>query len=79
VPVAELEARLRRLPRDRDVVAYCRGPYCVMAAEAVEMLRAKGFTAHRMELGVPDWRARGWRVDTAATRKLGRRQSRAPA
>jgi len=79
VPVAELEARLRRLPRDRDVVAYCRGPYCVMAAEAVEMLRAKGFTAHRMELGVPDWRARGWRVDTAATRRLGRGHSRAPA
>ena len=79
VPVAELEARLRRLPRDRDVVAYCRGPYCVMAAEAVDMLRAKGFTAHRMEQGVPDWRARGWRVDTASTRRRGRKHSRALA
>ena len=77
VPVAELEARLGHLPRDRDVVAYCRGPYCVMAAEAVELLRARGFTAHRMEQGVPDWRARGWRVATAAARTPPRQRQRA--
>ena len=62
VPVGELKARLAELRRDRDVVAYCRGPYCVMAVEAVAVLRAHGFTAHRLEDGVPDWRARGWRV-----------------
>ncbi len=62
IPLAELEARLRELPRDREIVAYCRGPYCVMALEAAELLRKKGFRAARMEHGVVDWRARGWRV-----------------
>lgn len=63
IPVGELKARLRELPKDREVVAYCRGPYCVMAVEAVELLRKKGFTAHRLEQGIVDWRARGWRVE----------------
>lgn len=63
IPVGELKARLKELPKDREVVAYCRGPYCVMAVEAVELLRKKGFKAHRMEQGVVDWRARGWRVE----------------
>lgn len=67
IPVAELKARLEELPTHRDVVAYCRGPYCVMAIEAVELLRKKGFRAHRMEEGVVDWRARGWRIDAEAT------------
>jgi rhodanese-related sulfurtransferase len=64
IPVGELKARLKELPKDRDVVAYCRGPYCVMAVEAVALLRKKGFEAHRMEQGVIDWRARGWRVES---------------
>lgn len=68
IPVGELEARLKELPKNREVVAYCRGPYCVMAVEAVEVLRKKGFNAHRMEQGVVDWRARGWRVDSEAAR-----------
>lgn len=63
IPIGELKARLKELSKDREVVAYCRGPYCVMAVEAVEVLRKKGFTAHRMEQGVVDWRARGWRVE----------------
>jgi rhodanese-related sulfurtransferase/DNA-binding transcriptional ArsR family regulator len=64
IPVGELKARLRELPKHRDIVAYCRGPYCVMAVEAVELLRQQGFLAHRMEEGVVDWRARGWRVES---------------
>ncbi len=64
IPLGQLKARLEELPKGRDVVAYCRGPYCVMAVEAVELLRKKGFEAHRMEQGVVDWRARGWRVET---------------
>jgi len=64
IPVAELKARLKELPRDRDVVAYCRGPYCVMAVEAVELLRKKGFKAHRMEQGIIEWRVRGGRVES---------------
>ena len=63
IPGAELKARLKELPKRREVVAYCRGPYCVMAVEAVKLLRKKGFKAHRMEQGVVDWRARGWRVE----------------
>lgn len=65
VPLADLEARLAELPHDREVVAYCRGPYCVLAVQAVEVLRAKGFRAIRMEEGVPDWRARGLPVEVA--------------
>ena len=63
IPVGELKARLRELPKDREVVAYCRGPYCVMAVEAVKLLRKRGFTAHRLEQGVINWRARDWRVE----------------
>ena len=59
IPVGQLRERLKELPRNREVVAYCRGPYCVMAVEAVEALRAAGFTAHRLEHGVADFRARG--------------------
>ena len=70
VPVTELRTRLAELPRGREIVAYCRGPYCVMAVEAVELLRKKGFKAQRMEQGVPEWRARGWRIDTAVTGPL---------
>ncbi len=62
VPLAELKNRLAELPGDRDIVAYCRGPYCVLAVEAVETLRAHGFSAVRLEDGVPEWRARGFEV-----------------
>jgi rhodanese-related sulfurtransferase/DNA-binding transcriptional ArsR family regulator len=63
IPMSELEARLRELPKKREIVAYCRGPYCVMAIDAVELLRKKGFRAQRMEQGVLEWRARGWRLE----------------
>ncbi len=59
IPLKELERRLSDLPRDRDVVAYCRGPYCVLAVEAVEFLRSRGFSAFRLEESVQDWRAQG--------------------
>jgi len=62
VPLKELERRLSDLPRDREVVAYCRGPYCVLAVEAVEMLRANGFEAFRLEQSVQDWQAEGFPV-----------------
>lgn len=66
VPVDELKQRLAELPRDREVVAYCRGPYCVMAIDAVELLRAQGFEAVRLQIGVPEWRARGLPVETSS-------------
>jgi rhodanese-related sulfurtransferase len=59
IPLKELEAHLFMLPRRREIVAYCRGPYCVLAVEAVKLLRTKGFRAVRMEHGVPEWRAEG--------------------
>jgi len=59
VPLKELKARLSKLPRGREIVAYCRGPYCVLAGEAVRLLKAKGFNAMRLEDGVPEWRAQG--------------------
>lgn len=65
IPVNQLKKRLAELPKRRAVVAYCRGPYCVMAIEAVHVLRAAGFRANRMEQGVADWRARGWRLEKA--------------
>ncbi len=65
VPLPELRDFLAELPRDKQIVAYCRGPYCVMAVEAVELLKARGFDAVRMEDGVPDWRARGLPVEAA--------------
>jgi rhodanese-related sulfurtransferase len=67
VPLADLEQRLADLPRDREVVAYCRGPYCVLAVEAVRLLRAHGFRAVRLADGIADWRARGLDVASAET------------
>lgn len=67
IPLDELERRLGEVSGVREVVAYCRGPYCVMAVRAVELLRSRGVRARRMEEGVPDWRARGFPVATGAT------------
>jgi rhodanese-related sulfurtransferase len=63
VPVDALEAALKTLPRDREVVAYCRGPYCVFSDEAVAFLRARGYRARRLRQGLPDWRAAGMPVE----------------
>lgn len=66
VPLPELEAALDRLPRDAEIVAYCRGPFCVYAPQAVRLLRAYGFTARRLEDGLPEWRLAGLPVTAAA-------------
>ena len=62
VPVAGLRGRLGEIPKRREVVAYCRGPYCVYSVEAVELLRKHGYRARRASDGLPDWRAAGWPV-----------------
>lgn len=67
MPLKELERCLAGLPQDREIVAYCRGPYCVLSVEAVEMLKARGFTAFRLEDGVADWQTRGFPVVTGRT------------
>jgi rhodanese-related sulfurtransferase len=63
VPVDALEAALQTLPRDREIVAYCRGPYCVFSDEAVALLGSRGFRARRLRQGLPDWRAAGFPVE----------------
>jgi rhodanese-related sulfurtransferase len=73
VPLADLPKRLRDLRKRHDIVAYCRGPYCVMSLDAVDLLRRKGFRAQRLEHGVAEWRAQGWRVDTGEDRHAGER------
>lgn len=66
IPVGELERRLSELPAGKEIVAYCRGPYCVLAVRALELLRSRGIRARRLEDGVPDWRARGFEVATGS-------------
>jgi rhodanese-related sulfurtransferase/DNA-binding transcriptional ArsR family regulator len=65
VPLAELEQHLERLPRKQDVVAYCRGPHCVLAFDAVAKLRTQGYSAQRMQDGFPEWKSAGYPVETA--------------
>jgi rhodanese-related sulfurtransferase/predicted transcriptional regulator len=64
MPLEELKKRLADLPRDKPVVAYCRGPFCLMAKEAVELLQQEGLSAMRLEDGVAEWRAYGLPVET---------------
>ena len=91
VPVTELADRLRELPKRKEIVAYCRGPYCVLAVTAVELLRQRGYRVRRLIESIPAWRARGYPVDhdparsepapiervpaRVATRQGGRRRS----
>ena len=63
VPVDALEAALQTLPKDREIVAYCRGPYCVFSDEAVALLRSRGYRARRLRQGLPDWRSAGMPVE----------------
>ncbi len=62
VPLKQLEFMLAKLPKNKEIVAYCRGPYCVLSVEAVELLNEKGYHAVRLEEGVQDWRAMGLSV-----------------
>lgn len=66
IPLAELDRRLAELPANREVIAYCRGPYCVLSFEAVAALRMRGYVVHRLEDGYPEWKAAGLPVEAAA-------------
>ncbi len=63
IPLAELEQNLEQLPKNQEVVAYCRGPYCVLAFEAVARLRAQGMEARRLQNGFPEWKQAGLPVE----------------
>jgi rhodanese-related sulfurtransferase/DNA-binding MarR family transcriptional regulator len=66
IPLEELEKRLRELPRRREIVAYCRGPYCAFAPQAVRTLKRHGFRARPLADGLPEWAAAGFHVESAA-------------
>jgi rhodanese-related sulfurtransferase len=66
IPVAELKRRLSEIPSGREVIAYCRGPYCVYSLEAVTLLRRHGYRARRAADGLPEWRTNGLPVETGA-------------
>jgi rhodanese-related sulfurtransferase/DNA-binding HxlR family transcriptional regulator len=65
IPLRQLVQRLREVPKSREIVAYCRGPYCVLAFEAVALLRGRGFQVRRLEDGFPEWVAAGLPVQRA--------------
>ena len=70
VPIGELQQRLKKLPKNKEYVAYCRGPYCIYADQAVELLRANGRRARRLLEGFPEWKASGLPVTTVAPEEM---------
>jgi rhodanese-related sulfurtransferase/DNA-binding transcriptional ArsR family regulator len=66
IPLRELEKRLRELPKRRLIVAYCRGPYCVLSDDAVLLLQRQGFRVARLDIGLPEWKLLGLPVETGA-------------
>ena len=76
IPLRELKARIKEIPRGREVVAYCRGPYCVLAVQAVETLRKAGLKAVRLREGYPDWRAAAMPVEAAGGSEPSHGQTR---
>jgi rhodanese-related sulfurtransferase len=75
VPVEELKRRLKDLPKSREVLAYCRGPYCVFSLDAVKALRKQGYSARRTDDGLPGWRLAGLPVATGSEQSRRRRLS----
>lgn len=66
LPLDELESRLTEIPRGAEVVAYCRGPFCVLAPQALEIFHAAGIRARRLDGGLPEWKAAGYPVEVGA-------------
>lgn len=71
IPSEELEKRFKELPKDREIVAYCRGPYCVMSVEATVSLAQKGYKVSRLSNGFPDWFEAGFPIETEAVSGQG--------
>lgn len=80
IPLSELKRRLDELPRSTEIVAYCRGPYCALAPEAVRLLQARGYKARRLDEGIPEWAAAGLPVDAVQPegKTPGRKRPGAP-
>ena len=71
IPLAQLEQRLAELPADGEIVAYCRGPWCVLSFEAVAVLRQRGYRVRRLEDGFPEWKVAGFPVAIPSTLARG--------
>jgi rhodanese-related sulfurtransferase/DNA-binding transcriptional ArsR family regulator len=65
IPVAELKRRLAELPKDKEIIAYCRGPFCMMSSEAVELLKQQGYQARKISDGIAEWTAAGLPIEQA--------------
>jgi len=76
MPVDEVQRRIRELPKSREVIAYCRGPYCLYSLDAVTVLRKHGYRARRADEGMPDWRANGFPVALGAESPSATKASR---
>lgn len=76
IPLAALETRVTEIGRDRDVVAYCRGPYCILSFEAVRLLREKGYRIRRLKDGYPEWRAEGRKIEMRTMTRVDGRPGR---
>ncbi len=63
IPLSELKERLNEIPHNREIIAYCRGPYCVLSPEAIKILRDEGYAASRLEEGLPEWKEAGFLVE----------------
>lgn len=63
VPLEKLESYLAKIPKRKTIVAYCRGPYCVMSFDAIKLMKTKGYRAIRLDEGLPEWRLRGFPVE----------------
>ncbi len=68
IPIDELADRLHELPKNQSIIAYCRGPFCVFADEAIQLLRQNGYQAFRLEEGFPDWKLKGLPVGVTLTK-----------
>jgi len=67
IPIQDLEQRLNELATNQEIVAYCRGPHCVLAFDAIATLRQKGLTARRLEDGYPEWKVAGYPIENNIT------------
>lgn len=67
MPLEEIKRRLAELPADKEIVAYCRGPFCMLSAEAVQLLREHGYDAHKITDGLPEWLAAGLPIESGET------------
>ena len=76
MPLAEIEQRLDELPRNREIAAYCRGPFCLLSEQALQRLARRGFRARKLSDGVSEWQAAGLPIEGVAATRMAKRRNR---